>query len=103
ALTYLTTAVAYARDNNNPLLLSQALLNQGVVYNYLLQFDKAIEVLDESRRIAETNGDDFTLAHALLNMGHSYIVTGQFKKPKMNFSRALTLSKKLGIKELEAI
>jgi len=103
ALGHLTTAVAYARNSNNPLLLSQTLLNQGVVYNYLQQFGNALEVLDESRSIAETTGDDFTLAHALLAIGHTYIATAQFKKPKANYSKALALSKKMGIQELEAI
>ncbi len=101
ALNRLTKAVAYARTSNNSILLAQALLNQGVVYNYLRQFDQAIETLSEVQKISEATGDDFTLAHALLSKGYTYVVTGQLNKPKADLLKALAISRKMGVQELE--
>ncbi len=103
AIAMLDKTVVAARAQNNPVFLSVALLNQGMVFNYLRQFDKAILALDESQRIAEVAGDDFTQAHALLNLGHQYLATSQFKKPKANFLKALSISRKMQLKELAAI
>ena len=101
ALDRLTKAVDYARTLNNSILLSQALLNQGVVYNYLRQFDRAIQTLRESEKISETTGDEFTRAHALLSIAYTYILTGQLDKPKTDLVKALTISRKMGVQELE--
>jgi len=101
ALDRLTKAVDYARTLNNSILLSQALLNQGVVYNYLRQFDRAIQTLRESEKISETTGDEFTRAHALLSIAYTYILTGKLDKPKTDLVKALTISRKMGVQELE--
>lgn len=57
-------AVAIARKLNDPVMLGKALFNAGFSYRMLAQFEKAIALYDEGRKIFASNGDSLLMARS---------------------------------------
>ncbi len=102
SLTYLDKAVQMSQEANNPIQVSQNLLNRSVTLTRLKRFSEAIRDLEEAQKIALQTGDDYTRAHALLNLGSLYITTSQLDRPKGHFLETLSIAERMEIKELQA-
>ena len=74
--------------------------NIGHNYAKLKDYKATFRYYEKSKKLAESSGDDNSIAVAYLNIGHAQNNLGQFQESIINFKKSLYLSEKYGFKPL---
>lgn len=74
-----------------PAQFADDLNNQGIAYNELSQFSKAIDFYQQALALFQKNGDQSGQARASMNLGSSYLSLGQYSKAIDFYQQALPI------------
>ena len=97
ALIYLGEAENIFRLNHEDIDVLTAMRNQGMVYKYLKEYDKAIDYFKNCLSLAQKLDDKFSEAIMWSNMGVSYNALGKEKEAWDSFSKAGKIFKDLNV------
>ncbi|MGP1384258.1 MAG: tetratricopeptide repeat protein [Thainema sp.] len=82
---------------------SAVLCNLGIAYRSLSQYEKAIELYQQSLKITQEIGDRHGEANNLGNLGSAYYSKGQYEKAIELYQQSLTIKQEIGDRECEAV
>jgi tetratricopeptide (TPR) repeat protein len=80
-----------------------ALNNLGLVYNYLGQYERAINFLQQSKQIASEIGDRNSEGKSLMNLGLAYLYQGQYQQAIELFQQSLQIATEIGDRNTEGL
>lgn len=103
ALEQYNKALDLAQSSNDSLQQSTILYNMSAIYLEQRNYNKAISTGEESLQIRQAQNNVSASIKSLSALGRIYYANGQLKNASDYFTKALALSRKLGVKDEEAL
>jgi len=95
ALEYFEKALRLHRQTANEKMMGGTLVNIGIIYYNLKEYDKAQTDLTEAIKIMEKLGDNLILSIACESLGNVYRALTQYSVAHIHYGKSLQLSKTL--------